>query len=45
MNKHLPWLKVKVPAGTKPWVNDQFLEIIDLRQMHWQQGNKLMFSY
>ena len=45
MDEFLPWVKIKISAGTKPWVTDEFLDVLELRNDHWRRGNRFMFNY
>ena len=46
INACLPWKTIKKHAGTKPWVTDQFIETIKLRNKYWRQDKYgLIFKY
>jgi exonuclease III len=45
MDEHLPWTVVKTPAGSKPWVTDQFLETVALRNQFWKIGDMIKFKH
>lgn len=46
VNEHLPWKKILRPADTKPWVTEQFIEAINLRNKYWfKDRDGIMFKY
>ena len=34
INKHMPWKKLRVRANNAPWINNEFMSLIDAREFH-----------
>ena len=45
MNEYLPWTYIKIPAGSKPWVTEYFIDTLKLRNKHWRDGNTVLYTH